>query len=42
MFDNAAAGNGDLKEKVEKELGKFFYAETKRRPMILVLTSGGA
>ncbi len=39
--DLAAAGNGDLKEKVEKELGRFFYAETKRRPMILVLTSGG-
>jgi ribonuclease J len=40
--DLAATGNGDLKEKVEKELGKFFYAETKRRPMILVLTSGAA
>jgi ribonuclease J len=38
--DLAATGNGDLKEKVEKELAKFFYAETKRRPMILVLTSG--
>jgi ribonuclease J len=38
--DLAATGNGDLKEKVEKDLGKFFYAETKRRPMILVLTSG--
>ena len=30
---------GDLKDKIEKDLGRFFYAETKRRPMVLVFTS---
>jgi ribonuclease J len=29
----------DLKDEIEKDLGRFFYAETKRRPMILVFTS---
>ena len=28
-----------LPEKIERELGKLFYAETKRRPMVLVFTS---
>ncbi|HET7011530.1 MAG TPA: ribonuclease J [Anaerolineales bacterium] len=28
-----------LPERVERELGKLFYAETKRRPMVLVVTS---
>jgi ribonuclease J len=28
-----------LEEQVEKELSKFFYAETKRHPMIFVFTS---
>jgi len=29
----------DLKDQIEQELGRFFYAETKRRPMVLVFTS---
>jgi ribonuclease J len=29
----------DLVERVERELGKFFYTETKRRPMVLVFTA---
>jgi ribonuclease J len=38
----AEGPNGvDLKTKVEKELGKFFYAETKRSPMIFVFSSDG-
>jgi ribonuclease J len=38
----AEAPNGvDLKAKVEKDLGKFFYAETKRSPMIFVFSSDG-
>ncbi len=38
----AEGPNGvDLKAKVEKELGKFFYAETKRSPMIFVFSSDG-
>lgn len=28
--------NSDLKRRIEKDLSKFFYAETRRRPMILV------
>jgi ribonuclease J len=35
----AATPDGDLKDKVEKELAKFFYAETKRRPMVFAFTS---
>ncbi len=29
----------DLKKAIEKDLSRFFYAETKRRPMVLVFTS---
>jgi len=29
----------ELSSRIEKDLSRFFYAETKRRPMILVLTS---
>jgi ribonuclease J len=29
----------ELSTRIEKDLSKFFYAETKRRPMIMVLTS---
>jgi len=29
----------DLKTRIEKDLSKFFYAETKRRPMIILFTS---
>ena len=29
----------ELREKIEKDLSKFFYAETKRRPMVMVFTS---
>jgi len=32
--------DGDLEERIEKELGKFFYAATKRRPMVFVFASG--
>ncbi len=36
----AAAGDpGELKGAIEQELSRFFYAETKRRPMVLVFTS---
>ncbi len=31
--------NGNLAERIEKELGRFFYAETRRRPMIFVFVS---
>ncbi|MEW6569337.1 MAG: ribonuclease J [Chloroflexota bacterium] len=31
--------DGDPREPVEKELSRFFYAETKRRPMVFVLTA---
>jgi ribonuclease J len=31
--------NGNLTERIEKELGRFFYAETRRRPMIFVFVS---
>ncbi len=30
---------GDLKEEIEKDLTRFFYGETKRRPMVLVFAS---
>jgi ribonuclease J len=33
------ADRGDLKDKIEKDLSRFFYAETKRRPMVMVFTS---
>jgi ribonuclease J len=29
----------ELNTRIEKELSKFFYTETKRRPMIIVITS---
>lgn len=36
----AKSGNADdLRSRIEKDLAKFFYGETKRRPMILVLVS---
>jgi ribonuclease J len=35
----AGGSENGLPEKVERELGKLFYAETKRRPMVLVFTS---
>lgn len=31
--------NGNLEERIEKELGRFFYSETRRRPMIFVFIS---
>ncbi len=31
--------DGDVRERVERELSRFFYAETKRRPMVFVLTA---
>jgi ribonuclease J len=37
----ASGGENALPERVERELGRLFYAETKRRPMILVVTSSG-
>lgn len=33
------ADSGNLRGKIEKDLSRFFYAETKRRPMVLVFTS---
>jgi ribonuclease J len=38
----AEAGSDDFKSRVEKELSRFFYAETKRRPMIFVFAANGA
>jgi ribonuclease J len=38
----ASGKENGLTERVERELGKLFYAETKRRPMVLVVTSNGA
>jgi ribonuclease J len=35
----ATGGENALPERVERELGKLFYTETKRRPMVLVVTS---
>jgi ribonuclease J len=37
--DLVTTPDGDMKDKVERELAKFFYAETKRRPMVFVITS---
>ena len=37
--DLVTAPDGDLRDKIERELAKFFYAETKRRPMVFVITS---
>lgn len=38
----AATDGGDLSGAIERELSKLFYAETKRRPMVIVLpTSAG-
>jgi mRNA degradation ribonuclease J1/J2 len=35
----AKESNGrDLKADIEKDLSRFFYNETKRRPMVLVFT----
>jgi ribonuclease J len=31
--------HGDLRDKIEKDLSRFFYSETKRRPMVMVFTS---
>lgn len=31
--------DGNVRERVERELSRFFYAETKRRPMVFVLTA---
>ena len=31
----------EMKTRVEKDLGKFFYSETKRRPMVFIFTSNG-
>lgn len=31
--------DGDVRERVEKELAKYFYAETRRRPMVFVVIS---
>lgn len=33
------ANQTDLKGEIEKDLSRFFYAETKRRPMVMVFTS---
>ena len=35
----AAKANGEIRQKVESALAEFFYAETKRRPMIFVLVN---
>jgi ribonuclease J len=35
----AKESDGDPSERIERELAKFFYAETKRRPMVFVLAS---
>ncbi len=33
------ADHDSIRDKVEKDLSRFFYAETKRRPMVMVFTS---
>jgi ribonuclease J len=33
------SSDGDLDERIEKELSKFFFSETRRRPMIFVFSS---
>ena len=35
-----ASDGNHLEAEVERELSKLFYAETKRRPMVIVLASG--
>ena len=37
----ADPSNGNLQARVEKDLAKFFYEETKRRPMVFVFSSVG-
>jgi ribonuclease J len=34
-----ATANGDLENRIEKDLSRFFFAETRRRPTILVFAS---
>lgn len=36
---SSSSGNGSLTHQVERELRRFFHAETGRRPMIIVLTA---
>ncbi len=33
------ADRSELRDQIEKDLSRFFYAETKRRPMVMVFTS---
>ena len=33
------SSDGNLKGKIEKDLSRFFYNETKRRPLVMVFTS---
>jgi ribonuclease J len=33
------ADHGNLRDKIEKDLSRFFYNETKRRPLVMVFTS---
>jgi ribonuclease J len=40
--NTARSANGNLSQQVEQELRKFFYTETGRRPMIIVLTAEDA
>jgi len=35
----AAARGDDLKSRLERELGKLFYAETRRNPTVLIVLS---
>jgi ribonuclease J len=35
----AAAGGNDLEGQVERDLSKLFYAETKRRPLVIVVST---
>ena len=35
----SSAGENDLENRIESDLSKFFYAQTKRRPMVFVFTS---
>jgi ribonuclease J len=38
LLDSSSSGDA-LKERIERDLSKFFYTETKRRPVILVFLS---
>jgi ribonuclease J len=38
--DTVRRGNGDLQQDLQEALKSFVYNETKRRPMILVITNG--